>query len=96
MTTYQISKKCPIVVIVELSGTGSAYHHDDCSSVERAWDKEKLTYVGYTQNQLDLLRDDFFDRCRDYSDEEILEATEDGEDWPVEFGFVEKVETMVA
>ena len=96
MATYQISKECPLVIIVELSANGSAFRHEGCWSVERAWEKEKLTYVGYTENQLDLLRDEFFERCRDYTDEEVLEAAKDGDKWPIEFGFVEKIETIVA
>lgn len=86
-----MSKKCPLAMIVELSATGSACHHDDCCSVERAWEKEKLTYVGYTENQLDQMRAEFFERCRDYSDEEVLEAAEYGDKWPIELGFVEKI-----
>ena len=96
MKNYQLNdgdKQSYFVLFLQGDYYGQHYDFTACTSPDDAWNSEKcqrmtqdmITNGGYS---LAECREIFFDSLTAYTPLQVLDAAEDGKDWPVAFGLV--------
>lgn len=86
---YKITKNCPDKIIFQALPSGY-YDYSEFGSAEAAWESEKCeSWINEIEEE--TARQEFFSTLEEATQEEALQAAEDGYGWPIELGFVEKV-----